>query len=195
MGLRSDRLPRRQCFAAPRQHAAPLAAHRAAERARRVDRCGGVRGSSPACGIRRLGDRAQGYALGPILSRRVLRLYPFCNGTQFKTLHPRPIPVCAGPVVQVHRCYPARGTADLSLVATWARHRRGSDRAGAVLRGGADRRGRRRVIRRLERTPRPRLFHGRAGTHRGARPVVLRGQIAVAGGLGGHLSPLGRERR
>ena len=50
--------------AAPRQHAASLAPRRSAGRARRVAPRRGVRRPSPARRVRRLGDRAQGSALG-----------------------------------------------------------------------------------------------------------------------------------
>ena len=80
-----------------------------------------------------------------------------------------------------------------ALVATWPRDRRGSAQSGAVLRGGADRRGGGHNILLFQGNRFLGLLNHRAGAHCGARAMVLRGQAAVARGPGRHLSALGRE--
>ena len=197
MGVRPGRLSRRQRPPARGQCPVAVAPGHASGRPRRMADRRGVRRPSPARGVRCLGHRAQGRAVGSVLSLRLPGVAPLRGGAGAgrSALRFGAGAVRAGDAVQVHRGDAAGGASDRALVEGGACDRRGRAACGAVLRGGSGHRVGGPVVLQCAGAPFTRLHGGGTSSDRGAGSVVLRRQVAVAGRSRGDLSSLGGGRR
>ena len=195
MGAEPGRLPRRQHRPAPAQLPAAVAPAAAPARARRSRDRRGVRGAPGARGVGGLDHRTQGRAVRAVLPGRGAGLDPFRPDAAAGALRAGPGPVYGGAAVQIGGGDAACGALDLALVAAGEGDADRPAAHGAVRGGGGGDHGGRSVVLHVAGAAGARLFAGGAGADRGAGAVVLRRQVALAGGAGGDLSPMGNRRR